>query len=160
LNASFYPRCGEGGPADFTAFSYFLMACEDKTSLTAITLWFKVCDLDEDGVLSLKEIEELYDLQRKRMIVTGNEIISFHDVLTQLWDMINPINPLFVTLADLVRSKTADVFFNMLFDLQKFLLREYHYPVIDSELDELKGKLTPWEVYVLVEYERLIANSG
>jgi serine/threonine-protein phosphatase 2A regulatory subunit B'' len=99
-------------------------------------------------------------VQLERMVVTGNETIPFEDVLAQLWDMVKPANPLFVTLADLVKSKMADVFFNTLFDLLKFLTREYQYPAVNPEFDELTGTLSPWEIFVLIEYDQLVSNGG
>jgi serine/threonine-protein phosphatase 2A regulatory subunit B'' len=161
FNSNFYPRsANKNQPIDFTAFSYFIMFTEDKTTLTAINFWYKLCDLDDDGLLSLKEIEDLYEQQFERMSITGNETIPFGDILRQLWDMINPRDAAFITVADLIKSKMADVFFNTVFDLQKFLIREYQYPIVNPDLDELTAKLSPWEVYVLMEYDQLASDAG
>jgi serine/threonine-protein phosphatase 2A regulatory subunit B'' len=158
--APFFPRTdSRRDKVDFCSFSYFLLCTEDKTSPTAIRFWFRLCDLDDDGVLSVKEIEELYDVQFERLRITGNETIAFPDILRQLLDMVKPENPSFVSLNDLLRSKTADVFFSTLFDLQKFLIREYQFPTVNPSFDERTKDLTPWELYVLVEYDRLV-NEG
>jgi serine/threonine-protein phosphatase 2A regulatory subunit B'' len=145
---------------DFSAFSYFLMSLEDKLSPTAIRFWYKLCDLDDDGILSVKEIEELYETQFERMRITGNETIAFGDLLRQLWDVIVPADPAFITVADLVRCQMADVFFSALFDLQKFLQREYQFPFSNPNLDEQTKHLTAWDLYVLVEYEQLVNENG
>ncbi|OHT15373.1 phosphoprotein phosphatase [Tritrichomonas foetus] len=157
FSAKFFPRRGKD--IDFTAFVYFLMSSEDKTNLTSINLWYRLCDLDDDGVLSIKEIEEIYQNQFDRMTITGYETIPFNDMFRQFIDMINPEGPFIITVHDLVKSKLADVFFNSLFDLQKLLYREYQYPSVNPELEELTKKFTPWEIYVLIEYDQL-ANDG
>ncbi|OHT14025.1 phosphoprotein phosphatase [Tritrichomonas foetus] len=155
-----YPRStNRKKEIDFTSFAYFLMSSEDKTNLTSINFWYRLCDLDDDGLLSIKEIEDLYHTQYERMRITGNETIPFEDIFRQLIDMINPEGAAYVTVQDLLKSKMADVFFNTLFDLQKFLIREYQFPLVNAELDEMTKKLSPWEVYVLIEYDQLV-NDG
>lgn len=161
FNSTFYPMSSnkQNNLINFTSFAYFLMCSEDKTNLTSINFWYKLCDLDDDGILSIKEIEQLYDVQYERMRNTGNETIPFEDIFRQLMDMINPNCQSYITIPDLVESKMADVFFNTIFDLQKFLMREYQYPFINYGMDELTKDLSPWEIYVLVEYDKLVNDN-
>ena len=161
FNSKLYPRSNANPKeVDFTSFAYFLMSSEDKTNITSINFWYNLCDLDNDGILSLREIEELYQQQFERMRITGNETIPFDDIFRQLIDMINPNGASYITVQDLLKSKMADVFFNTLFDLQKFLIREYQFPLVNPELDEMTKKLSPWEVYVLIEYDQLVNEGG
>jgi hypothetical protein len=106
------------------------------------------------------EIALLYAQQFERMGITGNETIPFPDVLRQLIDAVNPADARIITVPDLLASRQADVFFNTLVDLQKFLLHEYQAPQFDQETDELARKLTPWEFYVLAEYDALVNDNG
>jgi serine/threonine-protein phosphatase 2A regulatory subunit B'' len=145
---------------DLREFSYFLISTEDKTSPTAINFWFKLCDLDDDRVLSITEIELLYDVQFERMRITGNETIAFSDIVRQLMDMVRPENLGRVTLKDLLRSKMTDMFFNILFDLQKFLLREYQSPLMNTGFDEATKNMSPWEIFVLIEYDQLVSDAA
>jgi serine/threonine-protein phosphatase 2A regulatory subunit B'' len=145
---------------DFRAFAYLLLCTEDNTNQTSINFWFRICDLDDDDVLSLHEIGRLYQEQLERMAATGNETIPFNDISMQLIDAIGAANPGALTLQDLVDSRQAAMFFDFLVDLQKFLYHEYHTPVFDAEVSALAAKLTPWELYALAEYEALIHESG
>jgi serine/threonine-protein phosphatase 2A regulatory subunit B'' len=78
VNLSFAPRSfGPKQVIDFRSFTYLLMCTEDKTNLTAINFWYRLCDLDDDGVLSLHEIAALYAQQFQRMEMSGNETIPF-----------------------------------------------------------------------------------
>ncbi|KAH0795656.1 serine/threonine-protein phosphatase 2A regulatory subunit B'' subunit beta isoform X1 [Histomonas meleagridis] len=163
VDAKFFPLTAnpKKGYVDFTSFVYFLMSTEDKSNLTSINFWYKICDLDDDGLLSIKEVEQLYSVQYERMRITGNETIPFSDILRQLIDVVNAgvkENTSYVAVHDLEKSKMADVFFNTLFDLQKFLVREYQFPVINSN-DEVTKNLTPWELYVLIEYDQLVNDD-
>ena len=144
---------------DFQAFSYFLISSEDKTTQTSINFWYHLCDLDDDGYLSMAEIEQLYAVQFEQIKMTGNETIPFDDIQKQLMDIVSPANPAYVTIEDLVRCKQADVFFNTLFDIQKFLTREYQFPMVNPGFDEATKGLTPWEIYVLIEYDQLVNDA-
>jgi serine/threonine-protein phosphatase 2A regulatory subunit B'' len=160
MTASFFPRTeSRQNRVDFRSFSYFLMCTEDKTSPTAIRFWYRLCDLDDDGILSIREIEELYEVQFERMRITGNETIPFSDILRQLIDMVDPRETGVISIDDLLKGKMADGFFNTLFDLQKFLVKEYQYPHITPSLDERTKDLTPWELYVLIEYDQLVSET-
>jgi serine/threonine-protein phosphatase 2A regulatory subunit B'' len=155
-----FPRMTTRKPViDLRAFTYFLICSEDKTSQTAINFWFKLCDLDDDGVISIREMEELYAVQLERMRITGNETIAFHDILTQLMDTVKPATTGRITRKDLVRSKMADMFFNTLFDLQRFLMREYQSPSVNARLEETTKNLSPWEIYVLIVYDQLMSDA-
>jgi serine/threonine-protein phosphatase 2A regulatory subunit B'' len=161
LHFPFAPRCfSPNRLVDFASFSYLLMCTQDKSNLTSINFWYRLCDLDDDGVISLHEISRLYALQYERMALTGNEQVPFSDVIRQLMDAVMPANADAVTVSDLLASKQADVFFNTLVDLQKFIMREYQAPQFDLETDELVRKLTPWEFYVLAEYDALVNDTG
>jgi hypothetical protein len=135
------------------------MCTEDKTNLTSITFWFRLCDLDDDGVLSIDDMGQLYEQLNERLTVTGNETIPFVDGFRQLIDAVRPLNQAALTLADIVASRQADLFFNTLVDLQKFLRHEYQVPDFDQPVDDLAKKLTPWEYFAMSEYEAL-ANDG
>lgn len=155
LCASFYPRDSSRNPKfNFTQFAYFLMSVEDKTSRTATNFWFKLCDLDDDGALSMREIEYIYYSMHERMRNNGQETVPFTDVIKQLLDMVNPDGHPWITLEDLLKTKMGEQFFNSLVDLQQFLMKEYGYSSGKQD-DDYTSQLTPWEYFVMVEYEML-----
>ena len=159
FHSSFYPRSStKKSLIDFTSFVYFLISSEDKTNKTSINFWYKICDTDDDGILSIYEIEKLYENQYSQMQIQGHETIPFDDILKQLIDMIKPLNNSYFTIEDLEKSKMADVFFNTLFDLPKFMNREYQSP--SNINDESTKGLTPWEIYVLIEYDALVNDAN
>jgi hypothetical protein len=54
------------------------------------SLQFKLCDLDDDGVICIKEIELLNEVRFERMRITGNKTIPFSDISRQFKDMVRP----------------------------------------------------------------------
>jgi serine/threonine-protein phosphatase 2A regulatory subunit B'' len=157
VTSPFFPRGPAAGPRiDFRAFAYFLICTEDKKMLASIYFWFRLCDLDDDGLLSLHEIEKLYDIQFERMSVTGNETIPFDDVLRQMIDVLMPENPAVISIQDLIKCKQPHVFLDTLIDLHKFLVQEYQNP---EPTFGQENPLTPWQLFAVVEYGRLVNDS-
>lgn len=138
----------------FTDFVYFVMAVEDKTSETALRLWFKVCDLDDDGVLSLYEIRRLYSDQKNRMNENGMGPISFKYVLNQILDMVGDSTN-GISMNMIRESEKQDSFFNMLIDFKKFNEGEYKDPLFEMNINAAYTGMKTWDVYCQVQYAKL-----
>ncbi|KOO35071.1 serine threonine-protein phosphatase 2a regulatory subunit b subunit alpha [Chrysochromulina tobinii] len=68
------------GGISYGAFVYFLLCEEDKASATARSFWFRVLDVDADGVLSADDLRHFYDEQAARLTSLGHEPTDFgHD---------------------------------------------------------------------------------
>ena len=61
-------------------FCKFVFAVNNKNSAFAIEYWFRVLDTDDDGVLSLFELEAFWNEQSKRMASFADPW-KFHDFL-------------------------------------------------------------------------------
>lgn len=65
------------------------MLCEeDKTSKRSINYWFKIIDLDQNGIITPHEMEYFYEEQVQRLESLNHEPILFIDLLCQMNDMI------------------------------------------------------------------------
>ena len=102
-------------------FIWLLLSEEDKTSDTAIAYWFRAIDLDADGYITPYEMEFFYKEQLHRMDCLAQEVVQFEDILCQMTDMVKPEREGYITVLDLKRCKQAGVFFNVLFNLTKFI---------------------------------------
>jgi len=102
-------------------FIWLLLSEEDKTSDTAINYWFRAIDLDDDGYITPYEMEFFYKEQLHRMDCLAQEVVQFEDILCQMTDMVKPAREGYVTVLDLKSCKQAGVFFNVLFNLTKFI---------------------------------------
>lgn len=65
----------------------FILSEEDRTSRTAIEYWFRVLDLDDDGIISLYELEQLWVLQESRLNQEGCNAFDFKDIICVALDL-------------------------------------------------------------------------
>jgi serine/threonine-protein phosphatase 2A regulatory subunit B'' len=65
-------------------FVWFLISEEDKRNETSIEYWFRILDLDGDGVLSMYELEYFYNEQIEQMRERQIEYMPFTDLLCQV----------------------------------------------------------------------------
>lgn len=164
---------GQSGKFCYEDFVTFFLAEMDKTNDAALLYWWRVLDLDGDGILSAWELEYFYSEQRRRLKEAGvmedpvtGDPPSFADILCQLTDMVNPeslrkarlphAKPFPVTFSrmDLRRSKMTSAFCNILFNLNKFLLLESAH---SSEIRARQAQphLTEWDRFAKAAYEAL-----
>ena len=71
-------------------FVFFMLCEEDKSSIQALKYWFKVIDLDDNGVITPNEMEYFYEEQIHRLEYLNHEGILFVDLLCQMNDMVKP----------------------------------------------------------------------
>jgi Ca2+-binding EF-hand superfamily protein len=121
---SIFPKTELG----FSDFAYFLNFLEDKTTLSSLSFWFQVCDLDSNGFLSLKNIETLFSKQKKSIQKYDVQIEYFDEILPRILDMIGHQSFSF-TKADLQGSGLWTVFFNFLVDAKHFQVYNFDDPL-------------------------------
>ena len=129
------------GGISYGAFVYFLLCEEDKASATARSFWFRVLDVDADGVLSADDLRHFYDEQAARLTSLGHEPADFGHVLCQLTDALNPrlaraaagagggrgrVTRGAITPGDLRRSQMTTLLVHTLCNLTGFLRQETH----------------------------------
>lgn len=129
-------------------FIWFVLCEEDKTTNQSLEYWFRCVDIDSDGIISAYEMEYFFKEQLERMTLVQQEVISFDDIFSQIIDMIKPKNPIGITLSDLKRSKMGHAFFNILFNLNKFLLFES------------KAATMTWNDWASIQYEQMAMEDG
>lgn len=71
----------------YIEFVYFILAEEDRTSQASLEYWFRVADLDEDGTLSLYELEHLWTQVETALRLEGCTSFDFHDVVCVALDL-------------------------------------------------------------------------
>ncbi|KAJ3228516.1 Serine/threonine-protein phosphatase 2A regulatory subunit B'' subunit alpha [Chytriomyces hyalinus] len=99
----------------FKEFVAFIMAVEDKTSVPGLYYWFRVLDIDEDGLVSLLEIETFWEHQYAKV----PEQYTVYDFFSLIIDLIRPTGSS-ITLLDLKRNaKAAGLFLDFLLDSRR-----------------------------------------
>jgi serine/threonine-protein phosphatase 2A regulatory subunit B'' len=141
---------------NFEDFLWYILSEEDKQSFTSITYWFRVMDIDSDGLLSPIDIKYFYDEQLARLEYSSNDTIPLSDILQQVYDMLNIDNRYSISLYDLLsKRQQASIFFNIFLNLNKFLSYEQRDPFqYKSEIDKYPG-YSNWDLFALYEYSRI-----
>ena len=111
-------------------------------------------DLDCNGVITSNEMRYFYEEQLHRMECMAQEPVLFEDVVCQMSDMIRPKEQGYLTLRDLKNCKLSGNFFNILFNLNKFVAFETRDPFLIRQERE-DPTLTEWDRFVHSEYIRL-----
>jgi len=142
------------GKMGYEDFCWFILSEEDKTNSTSLEYWFRCIDLDGDGQIKAAEMQFFYEEQLQRMECLSQEPVLFEDILCQMTDMIKPAAEGVFTLRDLRACKLSGNFFNVLFNLSKFLAFETRDPFqIRQEREE--PHLTEFDRFARIEYMRL-----
>ncbi|KAG3030473.1 hypothetical protein JG687_00002249 [Phytophthora cactorum] len=138
-------------------FIYFMLSEEDKANPVSIRYWFELIDTNEDGVLRADEMRVFYRHQIHRMECLGHEVVPFEDILCQMSDLLHPEKEGEFYHKDFIRLdkiRVSGVFFNVLFNLSKFIEFEQRDPfLLRQQLAE--PELTDWDRYARAEYARL-----
>jgi serine/threonine-protein phosphatase 2A regulatory subunit B'' len=136
----------------FEDFLWYILSEEDKTNPTSIKYWFKVVDLDDNGIITPSEMEYFYQEQIQRLESNQNEIIQFNDVLCQLYDMIPPEKEYQWTLQNFLdHPQSASIAFNALLNLNKFIENEQKDPFLMTEIEK-RQDFTDWDKFAYKEY--------
>ncbi|KAK9763060.1 Serine/threonine-protein phosphatase 2A regulatory subunit B'' subunit alpha [Basidiobolus ranarum] len=142
-------------------FVWFILSEVNKNTSTAIEYWFRCLDIDGDGLLTVFELEYFYEEQLARMEYAGVEHVSLDDCFCQMSDLVKPAKEGIITLKDLKSCPEGNVFFDMFFNLSRFI--DY-----ESRPRHLRKKrkmglfdkvINPWDEYVEGEYDRLVYGA-
>jgi serine/threonine-protein phosphatase 2A regulatory subunit B'' len=137
-------------------FVWFMISEEDKTTKRSLEYWFKIVDLDNNGIITAYEMEYFYEEQLRRLEYLNQEAVPFKDILCQMSDMLCPPIESQFTLKDfIVKKQISGIFFNALLNLNKFIAYEQRDPFnIKKEMSE-NPDFSDWDRFALTEYVRL-----
>ncbi|CAM9138928.1 unnamed protein product, partial [Discosporangium mesarthrocarpum] len=143
-------------------YVYFMLSEEDRGNKHSLRYWFTCVDLDGDGCIGHMEMRLFYDSQIHRMESLGHEVVPFEDVVCQMWDMLKLGDRNYVTLQDFLKPealKVAGVFFDALFNLNKFIGFEQRDPFAERQKRNDPFK-TNWDSrFAFHDYNRLAAED-
>eukprot|EP00239_Pterosperma_sp_CCMP1384_P003288 CAMPEP_0197843816 /NCGR_PEP_ID=MMETSP1438-20131217/757_1 /TAXON_ID=1461541 /ORGANISM="Pterosperma sp., Strain CCMP1384" /LENGTH=523 /DNA_ID=CAMNT_0043454213 /DNA_START=464 /DNA_END=2035 /DNA_ORIENTATION=+ len=145
------PNSDKMGYEDFV---WFILSEEDKTTHLSLEYWFHCIDRDSAGKILPIDMRYFYEEQLHRMECLSQEPVMFEDVLCQLSDMVKPEEEGVFTLKDLKSCKLSGNFFNILFNLNKFIAFETRDPFLIRQERE-DAHLTEWDRFARTEYIRL-----
>ncbi|KEG09978.1 protein phosphatase 2 (formerly 2A), regulatory subunit B [Trypanosoma grayi] len=156
-------KCTAKNRINYEDFVWFCLSEEDKSTPTAIRYWFRILDLDGDGVLSMYELRIFYEATRKTVMdFVPDGAAAFEDVICQIFDMFGVEASCGLRLRDLLaKPEAAGVALNMVTNVVRFLQFEQKDPFVAHQ-ERLSGGLeqTPWDRFARVEYDRMAQSVG
>lgn len=125
LTATFLSRVFQevrtyGGELDYKSYLDFVLATELRTTHASMRYIFTMCDMRRRGRLELLEIRHFFSDVARGMAAAGHEVADIGNICDEIFDMVHPANPSYITLEDLVRSKVGHTVLHLLTDVAGF----------------------------------------
>jgi serine/threonine-protein phosphatase 2A regulatory subunit B'' len=134
----------------FGDFVWFILSEEDKTTTTSIEYWFRIIDLDNNGIITGYELEHFFEEQSQRLAFLNNElVINFENIVCQMVDLLKPETGIQFTLDNFFKQRNeCGIFFNILTNLNKLVAYEQRdaYAIRSEKVDH--PDYTEWERFV------------
>ncbi|CAH8435335.1 unnamed protein product [Schistosoma turkestanicum] len=112
------------GEMDYKTYLDLVLATENKHEPQAIAYLFRILDVGGQGKLDSLTLRYFYDGIEKKLRASDSDTPSFENVLSEIFDMVRPANPHYITVDDLINCGKGDTVINILIDLQGFWAHE------------------------------------
>lgn len=103
----------------FGSFVFYILLLEEKEREASLNFWFRVCDFDEDGILSLREMEVWFSYQKQMLKAMNADTEDFTQLVPQIMDMMGT-NDIHWTRSQIKSSEHWPRLFNILIDPKLF----------------------------------------
>ncbi|XP_022760513.1 probable serine/threonine-protein phosphatase 2A regulatory subunit B'' subunit TON2 isoform X2 [Durio zibethinus] len=124
---------GNNREMDFESFLDFVLALENKDTPEGLTYLFRCLDLHGRGFLTTADIHSLFRDVHQKWIEGGNYELCIEDVRDEIWDMVKPVDPLRITLADLLACKQGGTVASMVIDVRGFWAHDNRENLLQDE---------------------------
>ena len=96
------------GEMDYKTYLDFVLAMENKKEPQALHYLFRLLDVRHDGHLDCFSLNYFFRAIQEEMRRHGQDPVPFLDVKDEIFDMVAPLDPLKITLQDLVACGKGD----------------------------------------------------
>ncbi|CAL9085781.1 unnamed protein product [Musa textilis] len=124
---------GNAREMDFEGFLDFVLALQNKDTPEGLTYIFKSLDLQGRGYLTTADIYTFFRDVHQKWIEGGNYGLCIEDVRDEIWDMVKPVDPLRITLSDLLACKQGGTVAGMLMDVCGFWAHDNRENLLQEE---------------------------
>uniref|UniRef100_A0A0R3SDL5 EF-hand domain-containing protein n=1 Tax=Hymenolepis diminuta TaxID=6216 RepID=A0A0R3SDL5_HYMDI len=111
------------GEMDYKVYLDFVLAMENRGEPQSIAYIFRIVDLGGQGRLCVKTVE-YYLNSLLESLGDGPDTPRTCDIINEIFDMVRPKDPDYITLDDLLKSGKGDTVLGILTDIQCFMLYE------------------------------------
>lgn len=120
------------GEIDFKVYLDIILALENRLSKASQKFLFRLLDIHHKSKLTLSEIRYFVKDITQKLILTGHDAVDDANVCDEIFDMIHPKTPNYITLDDILKCKVGHTVCSILLDVAAF----YTY----DRREELKGE--------------------
>jgi serine/threonine-protein phosphatase 2A regulatory subunit B'' len=122
---------------DYKTFLDFVLAMEYKTTPASIAYFFKILDINHQGYLDTKTLNYWFRAVSEKMNAMGHETVDIADVVAnEIFDMICPVQPGKLTLADMISSRCGHTVIAILIDAQGFWKYDNRETLMQTQTEE------------------------
>ena len=105
---------------DFKQFIDFVLAMENKKDPASIQYIWRALDVYHNNKIDTFIINMFYRGVIKKLISRDKGEYRIDDIKDEIWDMIGPKNPNYITLQDVLKSSYSDIVLSLLIDAKAF----------------------------------------
>ena len=106
---------------DFKAFVDLVIAIQNKKQAAAVSYFFRILDVNRKGYLEPLTLYYFFKDIIEMLKTSGQEVLEFQDICTEIYDIVQPRDPERITCQDLVDCPQADVVITLLTDFSGFV---------------------------------------
>ena len=105
---------------DFKQFIDFVLAMENKKHPASLQYIWRTLDVNHNNKVDTFIINMFYKGVIKKLINRDKGEYRIDDIKDEIWDMIGPKNPNYITLQDVLKSSYNDIVLSLLIDAKAF----------------------------------------
>ena len=125
---------------DFKQFIDFVLAMENKKEPASIQYIWRAIDVYHNNKVDTFVINMFFRGVIKKLINRDKGEYRIDDIKDEIWDMIHPKNPHYITLQDVLNSKYSDTVLSLLIDAKAFYQHDQKEMPYIEEFAEIENE--------------------
>ena len=125
---------------DFKQFIDFVLAMENKKEPASIQYIWRAIDVYHNNKIDTFVINMFFKGVIKKLINRDKGEYRIDDIKDEIWDMIHPKNPHYITLQDVLNSKYSDTVLSLLIDAKAFYQHDQKEMPYIKEFAEIENE--------------------
>ena len=125
---------------DFKQFIDFVLAMENKKDPASIQYIWRALDVYHNNKVDTFVINMFYRGVIKKLINRDKGEYRIDDIKDEIWDMIGPKNPEYITLQDVLKSSYSDIVLSLLIDAKAFYQHDQKEMPYIEEFAEIENE--------------------
>ena len=125
---------------DFKQFIDFVLAMENRKDPASIQYIWRAIDVNHNNKVDTFVINMFYRGVIKKLINREKGEYRIDDIKDEIWDMINPKNPNYITLQDVLKSSYSDIVLSLLIDAKAFYQHDQKEQPYIEEFIEIENE--------------------